>query len=47
MIDPWASKSHLRGLLEKLKEDREILQQQIKNFVDQDVKIQITLKSQN
>lgn len=36
-----------RGLLEKLKEEREILQKQIKNFVDQDVKIQITLKAQN
>ena len=36
-----------RGLLEKLKEDRQILQRQIKKFVDQDVKIQITLKTQN
>lgn len=34
-----------RGLLEKLKEEREILQRQIKIFVDQDVKIQITLKA--
>lgn len=36
-----------RGLLEKLKDEREILQRLIKNFVDQDVKIQITLKAQN
>ena len=36
-----------RGLLEKLKEEREILQRQIKNFVNREVKIQISLKAQN